>query len=188
LIYAFSSLHRIPTGSHKLGMNRTGDLMTIEPTGEPTRVRKRRPQSPETREKIRMSLLGRKHSDERRENNRRSHIGRPLSDEHCAACSRAQLGRVVTDETRRKISAANLGRKQRPLTRKERIARSVALKNRVFTEQHRENLSVHWNRTLFRCPHCSRTAYPPQYGRWHGDRCRKRGEKKATQPPFACAV
>ena len=34
----------------------------------PRRKRNRRPQSPETREKIRLTLLGRKHTDERRQN------------------------------------------------------------------------------------------------------------------------
>jgi hypothetical protein len=115
--------------------------MITEATGDTIRVRNRRSQSPETRQKIRMALQGRKHTDERRENNRRSHLGRPLSDAHRAACSRGRLGRVVSDETRRKISAANTGRKQRPLTHKELVARSIAMTGRIFTEEHCESLS-----------------------------------------------
>jgi hypothetical protein len=143
LIYAFSSLIRIPMGSHKLAMKdaNTENSMTNDPTGEPTWVRNRRPRSPETREKIRTSLLGRKHSDERRRNISDALTGRRLSDEHRAACGLGQSGRIVSEDTRRKISVANTGRKQRPMTHKELVARSIALTGRIFTERHRENLS-----------------------------------------------
>ena len=114
--------------------------MTINP-GQPTRVRNRNLLSPETREKIRMSLLGRKHTDERRQNISNALTGRRLSEEHRAACSRAHLGRIVSVETRRKISAANTGRIQRALTHKELVARSIAMTGRIFTEEHRKSLS-----------------------------------------------
>jgi hypothetical protein len=48
------------------------------------------------------------------------------------------------------------------------------MRDRVFTEEHRESLSVNWNRTLLTCPHCGLATYPPQYGRWHGDLCRRK--------------
>src|SRR5690348_10345343 len=81
------------------------------------------------------------------------------------------MGRVVTDETRRKISDANKG--QVVLPRRSEYQRQM-MKDRVFTEEHRENLSANWNRTEVTCPHCGLACHPPQYGRWHGDRCKKR--------------
>jgi hypothetical protein len=112
-----------------------------EPFGEPPVRRHRAALSPETREKIRLTLLGRKHTDERRQNISDALTGRSLSDKHRAACSRAQMGRVVSDGTRAKISEANRGRKPRPLTRNERLNLSIALQGRIFTEEHRGNLS-----------------------------------------------
>jgi hypothetical protein len=148
--------------------------------------RNRKPQSPETREKIRMALLGRHHTDERRQNNSRAHAGRRLSDEHRAACSRGQMGRVVTDETREKISAANRGRVYGPPSAQRRAHQRRMMRNRLFTEEHREKLCENWNRTLLSCPHCGLACYPPQFGRWHGDRCRLRwpiGFRQATSRP-----
>jgi hypothetical protein len=118
-----------------------GNSMTTNPIGEPIRIRNRRLLSPETREKIRLALLGRKHTDERRQNISNALTGRRLSEEHRAACSRTHLGRIVSVETRRKISAANAGRKLRPLTHRERIARSKAMTGRIFTEDRRKSLS-----------------------------------------------
>jgi hypothetical protein len=143
---------------------------------------RRRPQSAETRERIRLSLLGRRHSDERRQNNSRAHAGRRLSDEHRAACSRAQMGRVVTDETRQKISEANRGRVYGPPSPERRAHQRRMMRNRVFTEEHREKLCENWNRTLLICPHCGFACYPPQYGRWHGDRCRLRWPNRHRRP------
>jgi hypothetical protein len=145
-------------------------------TGAKARLHKKRnrkPQSLETREKIRRALLGRKHNDDRRKNISEALTGRSLSDEHRA--SRGQMGRLVSEATRAKISGANKGRKPRPRTRKQRLALSIALSNRTFTEEHRANLSERWHdRAVLTCPHCDFACYQPQFGRWHGDRCRRR--------------
>ena len=139
---------------------------------------RRRSQTSETREKIRLALLGGKHTPERRKNQSVAHLGKKLSDEHRAACSRAQLGRVVTAETRRKISKANTRRVYGPPSAERREHQRRLMRDRVFTEEHRENLSLNWNRTEITCPHCGFACHPPQYGRWHGDRCKR-------QPPPA---
>jgi NUMOD3 motif len=149
--------------------------------------RYRKAQSPETREKIRLALLGRQHTDERRKNISDALTGRILSDQHRAACSRAQMGRLVTDETRAKISAANRDRVYGPPSAEFRAHLSRVLRNRVFTEEHRQKLCENWNRTQLTCPHCGFACYPPQYGRWHGDRCRRNkpgGWRERPHTPF----
>jgi Straboviridae homing endonuclease len=161
-----------------------GNLMTTDPTGEPTTPRRRKPHSPATRDKIRMSLLGVKHTDERRKNISDALAGRSLSEEHRAACSRAQTGRVVTAETRAKISEANTGRVYGPPSAEYRAHLRRVMRNRVFTEKHRENLSTNWNRTQLTCPHCGLASYPPQYGRWHGDRCRRNQVRSRRERPL----
>jgi hypothetical protein len=143
--------------------------------------KRRKPQSPETREKIRLALLGRKHTDERRQNISDALTGRSLSDKHRAACSRAQMGRVVSDGTRAKISRANKGRVYGPPSSERRAHQRRMMRNRVFTEEHRANLSEKWHgRDVLTCPRCGFACYQPQYGRWHGDRCRRNWRTAST--------
>jgi hypothetical protein len=136
--------------------------------------RGRRHQTPETKEKIRRALLGRKHTEERRRNQSRAHLGKPLSLAHRQKLSAVLTGRVIPEETRRKISEANRGRVYGPPSEERREHQRQMMKGRVFTEEHRENLRAKWNRTEVTCPHCGIACHPPQYGRWHGDRCKKR--------------
>jgi hypothetical protein len=159
--------------------------MTDQSEQQPPVRPRRRAHTSETKAKIRASLLGVKHTDERRQNISRAHAGRKLSDEHRAACSRGQLGRVVTPETRLKISEANRGRVYGPPSAEFRAHLRRLMRNRVFTEEHRENLSEKWHdRAVLTCPHCGLTCYPPQYGRWHGDRCRRNQVRSRRERPL----
>jgi hypothetical protein len=161
--------------------------MTDQLEQQPPKQRQRRAQTPETKAKIRAGLLGVKHTDERRQNIRDALTGRTLSEEHRAACGRGQTGRVVTPATRQKISEANRGRVYGPPSAEFRAHLRRVMRNRVFTEEHRENLSEKWHdRAVLTCPHCGFACYQPQYGRWHGDRCRRKwrkGHPRASSRP-----
>ena len=83
---------------------------------------------PETKEKIRMALMGRKHSEERRKNQSISHIGRKASEETKEKLRQYMLKRapyVFTPEALFKLSESHKGIKQSPETiqkRKDTIA------------------------------------------------------------------
>ena len=66
--------------------------------------------SPETLEK----LKGRKHTPESREKIRQARLGKKLSPEHAEANRKRMLGRKHSLETREKIRQGNLGKKMSP--------------------------------------------------------------------------
>jgi len=64
----------------------------------------------ETRQKMSESQSGRTVSVETREKMRVSHVGKPLSEEHKQKLSESQRGRFVSVETRQKISETHIGK------------------------------------------------------------------------------
>jgi hypothetical protein len=159
--------------------------MTDQLEQRPPKQRQRRAQTPETKAKIRASLLGVKHTDERRQNIRDALTGRALSEEHQAACSRGQLGRVVTPGDPAKNLRSKQGASLRSAFRRDPSPPRRLMRNRVFTKEHKENLSEKWHdRAVLTCPHCGLTCYPPQYGRWHGDRCRRNQVRSRRERPL----
>jgi len=112
--------------------------------------------STETRQKLRMALLGREVSESVRlavaESNRRrgqtpearakiAAYGRTrtASPETRAKMSRSQMGHAITEETKRKIAATKIGI---PLSEEHRRKMSEALKGRIISEEHCRNLSA----------------------------------------------
>jgi group I intron endonuclease len=95
------------------------DLMNVKEAGnagkltmEQIEKRKGRICSPETREKIRKSLLGKEFSDVRKHNISKSRLGSKLSEEHKKKIGEAGIGRNHSEATIAKISAARSGKKR----------------------------------------------------------------------------
>lgn len=94
--------------------------------------------TPEHKNNLRLSQLGKKRSKEAVEKGAAKRRGIPLSDEHKRKIAEANIGRIQSEESRQKIRAAKLGRKLTP-EHKERI--SNAGKGRVVSDRTREKMS-----------------------------------------------
>jgi group I intron endonuclease len=123
------------------------------------RTRIPHPQSAESREKMRLSHLGKKMSDEQKEKLRKINLGKkmsaesvektriankgrirgPMKQEHKDAISKANMGRICSEVTREKIGNANRGKTLTP----EHISKVVAAhKGKKLTLEHIEKLKA----------------------------------------------
>jgi hypothetical protein len=101
---------------------------------------KRQVVSPETREKIRLSKLGKPvHSPEARLKIGTAHKGRKHSEESSEKKRRAMKGRIITEDHRRKISEANKGHK---LTDEQHKAMIEGMTGRKLSEEHRRKIAL----------------------------------------------
>lgn len=93
---------------------------------------------PETKEKIRLAHLGKKHSDERIQKNRESHIGYKHKESSKEKMSLARKGKKLSEKIKKNMSRAQLGHKTHETTKK---AVSDANKRRIWTEEMRLKIS-----------------------------------------------
>ena len=111
----------------KLSRANSGKTLTVEQKqriSEVQRGKKRSPMPIEVREKISAVTKGRVVSEETREKLRIINIGKRHTEEAKEKISAAHTGRVVSEETRRKLSLANKGMKMPP----ETVRRVAALR------------------------------------------------------------
>lgn len=92
-----------------------------------------RPNSPETRAKIRVAKLGKKLSPEHRAKIALAGLGRKPSPETRAKLSASKLGNNPSSEARAKISAAHLGRKHSPEARANMASAHLGKKRSAAT-------------------------------------------------------
>lgn len=94
---------------------------------------------PDTKEKIRQRLLGKKHSDSRKQKNRESHIGYKHTDIAKQKMSEMRKGKLFSQEARMNMSKGQMGHKVCDNT-KESVAK--ANKNRIWTQEMRTKISI----------------------------------------------
>lgn len=121
------------------------------------------------------------------QSNFNSRLFEQLKNQANLSRSSSMKGHAVTEETREKLRTANLGKKASAETR---LKMSNARKGRKNTKEHVEK-TASWHRgrkrspeTIQRlkderatrvritCPHCGKQAFPGNYHRWHGDKCK----------------
>ena len=115
-------------------------------------------------------------------------VYKPMSEQ-----GRANMRRTFSPEHRAKLGAAIQRRKERGWTYthtpEARAKLSDALKGKVLSPAHRAAVSAALIGRTYKprtgpnkphhktaCPHCGIKVAPSPYARWHGDRCRQRGE------------
>lgn len=149
-----------------------------------------------TKEKIRMTSIGRKQSPEARRKVGLAQKGKIVPEETRKKMSIASSGENCSPETRNKISKALKGRKLPEEVKKKisnsskgRIVSQEARKNisiaklgkrnpmygRNFSEEHRRNLSLSnkgKTRKIVKCPHCNLKGAINGMKRWHFDNCK----------------
>ena len=96
--------------------------------------------SAETREKVRVAMLGREMSPEWRERIAASRRGKRLSPETCAKMSEARKGTKLSAETIAKVAAANRGKRRTP---EQVAAMRVRLMGRKLSPEHVAKLMPH---------------------------------------------
>jgi len=98
--------------------------------------------SAETRLKISLAQMGKKHTSEACENMRRAQLGRKHSEATLKKMSASQKGHPVSDSVRKRLSLLNTGLVKGPHTDEHKARISKALKGREFTPAWRAKLSA----------------------------------------------
>ena len=107
--------------------------------------------SADTKQKLRMSRLGKKDSEETRL--RKSIAGKNKLP--------------ITEETRQKLSIANKG--------KDLSGEKNPFFGKKHSDEHRERQRLEkLNSPRHECPHCSKITDTMNYARWHGDKCKNK--------------
>lgn len=91
--------------------------------------------SEETRQKIRVFQLGRKHREESKKKMREAHLGKKLSEKSKQKVSEASLGRKHSEEAKKKIREANTGKKHNEETRQKIREANVGKRQSEETKQ-----------------------------------------------------
>lgn len=112
--------------------------------------------SPETIEKHRLSMIGRKHSEETKKKISESNKGKAV---------------IVKEETKVKISETLKERYENQTHHlKGRVAHN---KGKARTEEEKAKMSAgHQNRERVTCEHCYKSIPKSNYSRWHGLKCK----------------
>jgi hypothetical protein len=117
------------------------------------------------------TFLNRTHSEETKEKMRQSRLGKKDSLEVKLIKSIAGKNKPpVTDETRKKLSIANKGRPGLTGEKNGFFGKHHSL------EQRQKKREEKLNSTRQQCPHCSKLVDPMNYARWHGDKCKFKGQ------------
>jgi hypothetical protein len=117
------------------------------------------------------TFLNRTHSEETKEKMRQSRLGKKDSPEVKLIKSIAGKNKPsVTDETRKKLSIANKGRPGLTGEKNGFFGKHHSL------EQRQKKREEKLNSTRQQCPHCSKLVDPMNYARWHGDKCKFKGQ------------
>jgi len=133
-----------------------GSNLGVKHTPETIEKFRRRPRTPETKEKLRLANLGIPPSPKAIENSRAANLGKPRTPKTKEKLRVANIGRKHTPASKAKMSAAKLGKKQSPEHIESRIAptrgrrkapesiekMSAAKKGKKFSPEHRANLSI----------------------------------------------
>jgi hypothetical protein len=86
---------------------------------------------------------------------------KPNAAEHIAKCSAALQGRVFTDEWKKRLSDAKIGKSRKPHTKE---TKNIMSQNRLN------------NIEMIECTHCNRLIDSRNFVRWHGNKCKLKGE------------
>jgi len=117
------------------------------------------------------TFLNRTHSEETKEKMRQSRLGKKDSPEVKLIKSIAGKNKPpVTDKTRKKLSIANKGRPGLTGEKNGFFGKHHSL------EQRQKKREEKLNSTRQQCPHCSKLVDPMNYARWHGDKCKFKGQ------------
>ena len=107
--------------------------------------------SEETKQKIRMSRIGKKDSEITRLNKSKAGKNKP----------------PITEETRQKLSIANRG--------KDLSGSKNPFYGKTHSDEQREKKRQEkLNSPRHECPHCSKITDTMNYARWHGDKCKNK--------------
>ncbi len=106
-----------------------------------------RKHSLETRMKMSRSMTGLKRSDEARENMRKGRAGIKLSPLHCARIGESNRGKIRSEETRAKMSAGRKGKGTGPQSPESIKRRAASCLGRKHTQETKSKMSK--SRALF---------------------------------------
>lgn len=135
-------------------------------------------------------FYGKKHTEEAKARISAANLGNRISDDQRAKITASKLGKSrpeFNEEWRANLSAAKQGKNNSMFGKKQsddaKAKISAKIKGRKQTAEEKEVrrqslLALKLKKPKKLCPHCNQEVAVNGYARWHGDKCKSKGETK----------
>lgn len=179
MLFALATMTRT-SPTHQRELNIAQLTIAKESAALAARLQQKPPMSAETKRKLRLANLGKKHNDESKKKNSDSQKQRPpASIETREKLRSSALGHILSAASRAKLSASckgrpapNKGIPHSAATKEKMKAAKQALSKEQVLESCSVGLAI--MNSKIECSWCGRKTNKGNYKRWHGDNCVKR--------------